>query len=182
MVRINGVGRVSQVSGLTSCAVLSVMLAVPGSASAGKLGQVLGSAAGSAGGTLAGEVSAEAVRQALATKGMTEEDFFREVFARGVPRAKQDLPKMVDTETQFYDVTGSGREWGYWYRLNKYTSQDMDPAAAKRALAPGIIAKVCSTPSMVRPFMEMGGTYRYNYVGRDGQLITSIQVSRQDCS
>jgi hypothetical protein len=91
-----------------------VALLAPEAAYAGKLGQALGSAAGSVGGTAVGGVSAEATRQALAAKGMTEDDFFRMLFARGIPRAKQDLPKMVDAETEFYDVTGSGREWGYW--------------------------------------------------------------------
>ncbi|WP_311133378.1 MULTISPECIES: hypothetical protein [Pseudomonas] len=159
-----------------------VALLAPEAAYAGKLGQALGSAAGSVGGTAVGGVSAEATRQALAAKGMTEDDFFRMLFARGIPRAKQDLPKMVDAETEFYDVTGSGREWGYWYRFRRYASRDLDPAAVKKALGPEIISKVCATPNMVSPFMEMGGTYRYNYVGRDGQLIMSVQVSRQDCN
>ncbi|HCR1674869.1 TPA: hypothetical protein ONB00_003386 [Pseudomonas aeruginosa] len=159
-----------------------VALLAPEAAYAGKLGQALGSAAGSVGGTAVGGVSAEATRQALAAKGMTEDDFFRMLFARGIPRAKQDLPKMVDAETEFYDVTGSGREWGYWYRFRRYASRDLDPAAVKKALGPEIISKVCATPNMVSPFMEMGGTYRYNYVGRDGQLIMSVRVSRQDCN
>ncbi|HCF1757031.1 MULTISPECIES: hypothetical protein [Pseudomonas] len=158
-----------------------VAVLVPEAAIAGKLGQALGSAAGSVGGAAVGGVSAEATRQALAAKGMTEDDFFRMLFTRGIPRAKQGLPKMIDPETQLYDVTGSGREWGYWYRFRSYSSKDLDPAQVKKALAPGVISKVCSTPSMVSPFMDMGGIYRYNYVGRDGRLITSVQVHRQDC-
>lgn len=137
-----------------------VALLAPEAANAGKIGQALGSAAGSVGGTAVGGVSAEATRQALAAKGMTEDDFFQMLFARGIPRAKQDLPKMVDAETEFYDVTGSGREWGYWYRFRRYASRDLDPAAVKKALGPEIISKVCGTPNMVSPFMEMGGTYR----------------------
>ena len=176
------VSRVPRGRGISFCVVLSAMLTAQGSAFAGKLGPAFGPAAGTAGGAVGGGVSAEATRQALAAKGMSEDDFFRELFSRGIPRATQGLPKMVDADTQLYDVTGKGREWGYWYRIARYSSRELDPAVVKKAIAPSLISQVCSTPAMVRPFMDLGGSYRYNYVGKDGKLVTSILVSRQDCN
>ncbi len=61
-----------------------VAVLAPEAANAGKLGQALGSAAGCVGGAAVGGVSAEATRQALAAKGMTEDDFFRMLFTRGI--------------------------------------------------------------------------------------------------
>lgn len=157
------------------CTAMSAMLAVQGCAYTGKPEQ----ASSGTGCTIGGAISAEQFRQALAAKGITEDDFFRELFDQGVPKAKQGLPKMVDAEMQIYDVTGSGREWGYWYRFPRQSSR-IDPTALKNGIAPGIVNKICSTPATAT-FMALGGSYRYNYVAKDGKLITSISVSQQDC-
>lgn len=179
---MNGVNRGIQLRRLIICVMTSVVLGAPGLAVAGKLGKAVGSVAGSAGGEAVGGVSGEVLRQTLAAKGISEDEFFAMAFERGIPRIKKDLPMMVDQDTQYYDVTGSGREWGYWYRYLRYSSLDFDPAEFKKEMSPEIIAQVCSKPQMIRPFMEMGGGYRYNFVGRDGKLITSILVRLQDCS
>lgn len=171
-------GRNALIRGFNFCFLVSSMLLASVNVSAEKLRAGVGGASG----TIAGGVSAEAARKALAAKGMTEDEFFQFIFSRGVPRIKQDLPKMLDADTQFYDVTGSGREWGYWYKFTRYASKDLNPAAVKKEFSPGIIAEVCSRPSMIRPFMEMGGTYRYNYVGKDNKFIVSVLVSWENCN
>lgn len=95
-------------------------------------------------------------------------------------KKRNGIPLMVDEETEWYDVTGSYRRFNYHYRLVNYLSSDFEPGDFIAELAPTIIADVCAEPEM-KPLMDFGGSYSYNYVGSDDSPIGSFLVSATDC-
>lgn len=95
---------------------------------------------------------------------------------------KKGLPKQVDAETQWFDVTvGPGIAITYWYRLVNYNGEALDSGKFRANVEPGLIRRVCAEGSM-RKDLDQGAVYRFDYVGKDRIKVAEIEIDRRKCT
>lgn len=125
------------------------------------------------------DASTQPVVDELAAAGMTLDDLFAQIFYKAIGPMKAKLPEKLNDGMELYDVSGSGRQFTYWVRLVKADAAEFDTLKTYQNFR-SRLAAICTQPQMLR-VMKLGGTYRYNYVGRDMMPVTSVVMSASDC-
>jgi hypothetical protein len=105
------------------------------------------------------------------------EDLNRAIRDTAQELAKQ-LPLDLGNGTILQSVSSFGQVLQYNYTMET-TRVAIDLAAFRRDLA-GVQRSVCRDENM-RWVLELGGSYRYVYVGSDGDQIGETTVSLEDC-
>ena len=83
---------------------------------------------------------------------------------------------MVDPESRLDSVLLSNRDHlTYYYTLTERDKLDINPAAFKAYLLPGIIDNIRSNPEL-RMHRDSSVTVVFNYLDRNGELITEFSV------
>ncbi|MFJ5236081.1 hypothetical protein ACIP86_04990 [Pseudomonas neuropathica] len=141
--------------------------------------KVEGGKAGMSGGAVA-DAGTKPLVDELAASGLTLDDLFAQIFFKAIGPMKAKLPEKLNDDVELYDVSGSGRQFTYWVRLLKGDAADFDTLKVYK-YAKSTMATICTQPQMLR-VMKLGGTYRYNYVGRDKMPVTSVVMSADDCT
>jgi hypothetical protein len=90
------------------------------------------------------------------------------------------LPKVVDADTELFNVSADGDALVYDYRLANTLKADIDPNAVA-AFRSGIVARACDTPHTRDAFLKKGIVLRHMYYDKNRELITSVQVALKDC-
>ena len=83
---------------------------------------------------------------------------------------------MVDPESRLDSVLlSNGDHLTYYYTLTERDKLDINPAAFKAYLLPGIIDNIRSNPEL-RMHRDSSVTVVFNYLDRNGELITEFSV------
>lgn len=132
------------------------------------------------GGTV-GYVVGNAGQDATAADAPPGEEEMIERLTDEARELRDDLPKQVDAETQWFDViVGPGLVSQYWYRLPNYNGAELNPEQFRKRIEPALTKQVCAEESMRRN-MGYGTIYRFSYVGKDRLQIATIDVDRRKC-
>jgi hypothetical protein len=127
----------------------------------------------------AADASTQPLLDELAASGMTLDDLFAQIFYKAIGPMKAKLPEKLNDGMELYDVSGSGRQFTYWVRLVKADAAEFNTLKTYQYFR-STLAAICTQPQILR-VMRLGGTYRYNYVGRDMMPVTSVVMSASDC-
>jgi len=84
------------------------------------------------------------------------------------------LPKQIDETTRLESVSPQGTQLTYHYRVS-FALADLKPGAFD-AFKPSVAAKVCNAADM-KAVIGMGGSYRYEWIDKNGAAIGSLLVS-----
>lgn len=91
-------------------------------------------------------------------------------------------PKMVNADTRFDSVTADpGLRLTFNYTLIKLSSNQVLPYAFRNKFAPRVRASNCNLLQL-KGFLEYGVTMVYEYRGKDGGSIGSVEINRAICS
>jgi hypothetical protein len=88
-------------------------------------------------------------------------------------RFNATLPKKVDEKTTLESVSAQGTQLIYHYRVD-FARADIKPGALD-AFKPTVAAKVCNAADM-KSIVRIGGSYRYEWIDRNGVAIGSLVV------
>jgi hypothetical protein len=119
-----------------------------------------------------GEVSHEQfVQLPLAERVAKLSCFTREAAGR----FNTELPKKIDDATTLESVSAQGTQLTYHYRVS-FARADLKPGALD-AFKPTVTDKVCNAEDM-RSIVSVGGSYRYEWLDRNGEAIGALVVDR----
>lgn len=91
-------------------------------------------------------------------------------------------PMMIDEETRLDKMTvGPGVRGVFHYTVINYPSADLDPAWFTQELRPSLIKSSCKKDSMIIASRGMG-TMAYVYYGNDGRVVSTQNITMDDCS
>lgn len=106
------------------------------------------------------------------------------VLSKIASRINEDLPMMVDSETELVNVAAGPATVIYNYRLVNLSSGGID---AKKLpdfisdLRNEITAEVCTNPDTRDTFLQKGVELTYAYHLKDGKEIASFDLGWADC-
>ena len=93
----------------------------------------------------------------------------------------KNTPKMVDKDTRMDPATiGPGFRVNINYTLPKHSAGEIDADQIVQHKRPVIKNYVCSKKNM-KLLLQYGADFTYLYHDKDGMLITSITIDRNDC-
>ena len=93
----------------------------------------------------------------------------------------KNTPKMVDEVTRMDATTiGPGFRVNINYALPKHSAGEIDVDQLVQAMRPTLKNYACSKKNMKR-LLQYGADFAYLYHDKDGILITSITIDRNDC-
>lgn len=93
----------------------------------------------------------------------------------------RSAPKMLDTDTRLDGaVAGPGLKFTYLYTLPNIESAQVAPGVFNTKLARTIENSACGS-SQLKPFFDSNVSVIYDYRGKDGSRIGSVEVNRIKC-
>ena len=106
-------------------------------------------------------------------------------FIDGLERAARELnrntPRMVDEITRMDASTvGPGFRVNINYTLPKHSAGEIDADQIVQIMRPTLKNYACSKKNM-KLLLQYGADFVYLYHDKDGMLITSITIDRNDC-
>jgi hypothetical protein len=96
---------------------------------------------------------------------------------QGAAAVRSRLPMKVDSTTTLVSVEGTPDSLNYTYKVAANKNKIHDLEARFR---PALVESVCGSPDL-RPAIEAGDTFIYNYEDRHGAVVTSVAVTKADC-
>lgn len=99
---------------------------------------------------------------------------------RQAEELNQRLPRMLDENTRFDDVSVYGTEIYYRNTVVNSTAGQVDMAAFQQIMYEKLTNYLCPQQEIAE-LLRRGVTYRYNYFGNQGGLISSVIISRETC-
>lgn len=91
------------------------------------------------------------------------------------------FPMMLDEETRWDKTTFSTNRLVYQYTLMNYVAGDLEEAALKDALLPGLVETYCGRADM-EPFRANRVELDHIYYGRNDRPILSILIGPERCT
>lgn len=147
-------------------AILAVVGAVLVYAFAGSLGQLLGKAGVNAYTTKSHERS-------------NDGNLIDKIQAEAAANLRKQLPLQVDELTTLQTVLSAGPMLMYSYLLGM-TYADIDHDFFSGEMPKILLFNVCGSPEMVNT-MALGAVYKYTYLSRDGRLVGTFSIAKNDC-
>ena len=92
----------------------------------------------------------------------------------------EKLPVMIGNNVRFDNVVGWEDKFTFNYTLLSYTAEEIDVTEFRRRQVPMMINRACTTPQ-TKIFFDKDVTVTFNYYGRDGKRITSVDIDKNDC-
>ena len=92
----------------------------------------------------------------------------------------RQLPIMVDPNTRLDMVICNGKQMHYKYTMINYSENKLDKEAFKNEATSTLSKNQCNNKKMVE-LLKMGVEYYYIYFDKNGNLITTIQISKKNC-
>jgi hypothetical protein len=93
----------------------------------------------------------------------------------------KNTPKMVDEDTRMDAATiGPGFRVNINYTLPKHSAGEIDADQLAQNIRPTLKSYACSKKNM-KLLLQYGADFAYLYHDKDGMLITSITINRNDC-
>ena len=92
---------------------------------------------------------------------------------------RKQLPFQVDEVTTLESVASAGPLLIYNYRLT-VQKETIDVPTFQAEMRRTLKQTACAQKGM-RKIMSIGGSYRYVYLGADGQMIDEITIGPSDC-
>lgn len=77
-------------------------------------------------------------------------------------------------------VAGPGARITYFYTLVKHPSTELDRAKLQKNLSGKLLSAVCNN-AKVKPSIELGAAYIYEYSGNDGIEVSRVEVNKHNC-
>ena len=102
-----------------------------------------------------------------------------EGLAKAVVGMRAELPKRIDATTTLMWVSYSGTKMIFDNRLEIEGSKVDD--GAKRKLGQLITVNTCASPAS-RKLLDLGGSYRYVYSDIHAKIVTTVEISKEQCS
>jgi len=130
---------------------------------------------------------AAAVAGTLARQGtksvLQREDNVRsaEFLLKVASKINENMPMMVDSETEMMNVSAAEATIIYNYRLMNVSADEVSASQLHDNLKPTIVTAACSTPQTRDDFLKQGVTMRYVYYDKIKTNITSFDVTPTDC-
>lgn len=90
------------------------------------------------------------------------------------------LPIMVDKETRFDTTLCAGKDLYVKYTLINISENDIDKEAFVNEVKSTIVKNQCGNAETAK-MLRLGVQYYYMYQDRDGILLGTINVSKNDC-
>ncbi len=92
----------------------------------------------------------------------------------------KSLPKMLDDNTRFEDVTVFGTEIYYRHTVVNQSIDQLDQEAFQKIMHMKLINNQCQNNDIIA-LLQRGVKYRYNYFGNKGALISTVVISKGAC-
>lgn len=92
----------------------------------------------------------------------------------------QRLPSMLDENTRFDDVSVFGTEIYYRNTVVNSSAVEVDMAAFQKIMYEKLTNHLCPQQE-IEEMLRHGVTYRYNYFGNQGALISTVVISKEIC-
>jgi hypothetical protein len=150
----------------------AVLLALPAFAPAAAQDSAKAADAAAVATACGGEVSHEQFVQLPPAERVAKLSCFTREAAK---RFNATLPKKVDEATMLESVSAQGTQLTYHYRVT-FARTDLKPGALD-AFKPTVTEKVCTAEDM-RAIVAVGGSYRYEWLDKNGAAIGSLVVDR----
>ena len=94
--------------------------------------------------------------------------------------ARKQLPMRIDEITTLQSVLSAGKALIYNYRMSLKKS-DLDTNKFIAEMKKTSVHNVCQQKQM-KSILNLGGVYKYVYMGADGLIIGEITIALADCS
>ena len=109
-----------------------------------------------------------------------QEAFLEKGQAMAAEEIRKQLPMRIDEITTLQSVLSAGKALIYNYRMSLKKS-DLDTNEFIAKMTENLAHNVCQQKQM-RNILNLGGNYKYVYMGADGLLIGDITITLADCS
>ncbi|MBF0229503.1 MAG: hypothetical protein HQK63_07925 [Desulfamplus sp.] len=93
---------------------------------------------------------------------------------------KSQLPIMVDQETRLDTLMCLEKQMHYKYTMINASENELDKEAFLNNIKKSLIKNHCSNENPIK-MLKMGVTYYYNYFDKNGVLIGTINIRKQNC-
>ncbi len=103
-----------------------------------------------------------------------------EEFKEQVPILNQDLPTMIDNDTQLESIKVMGKKIIYNYRLIDYFKKDINIDLLRSKMNSTIKERVCQD-SLVRSLLSEGAIMDYTYKDKTDSFLFEILVNSSYC-
>lgn len=90
------------------------------------------------------------------------------------------LPIMVDNETRLDTTVCLGKQLHYKYTMVNYSENAIDKAIFRNDITARLANYQCNNDNMVK-LLKMGVEYYYIYFDKNGALIMTINISKENC-
>lgn len=127
-----------------------------------------------------GQIGREVGKAAFKQSPSTEKDI-QNTLEEAAKQINAKTPIMIDAETRMDKATvGPGALLTYHYTFPNYAENQLDPNWVQTDLLKVVKSGVCANKKMKRS-LEYGCKYKYQYSGKNGKLIGSFVLDRNDC-
>jgi len=92
----------------------------------------------------------------------------------------KSLPKMLDENTRFDEVTVYGTEVYYRHTVVNHAVDQLDREIFQQIMNKKLTREQCPKNDIIT-LLKGGVKYRYNYFGNRGALISSVVISKETC-
>ena len=99
---------------------------------------------------------------------------------RDISMLNKPLPRMIDKDTKLEKVTLVGKDIYFNYTMVNLLAADLDIPKVEAVISPNIKSAQCQDIGL-RGILNEGRKLVYVYVDKDGNAITKIFVSKEDC-
>lgn len=115
-----------------------------------------------------------------ADKQKSSEKDIEKLLIEGSKKINTQLPTMVDADTRLDTTMVIGNQMHYKYTMINASAKDIDKKATTKELKSMLVANQCGTDNMLK-LLRMGVSYHYMYQDKNGNIISTIKVSKKDC-
>jgi len=112
--------------------------------------------------------------------GRDDQAIFEASLVKQAVEMNKTLPRMLDKNTRFDEVTVFGTEVHYRHTVVTYSAEELDNDEFQRIMIDKLMNAQCRNPDLTE-LLRRGVKYRYNYFGNQGRLISTVLISKETC-